>query len=92
MSEYRTIEEIITQFNSEGKDNPTSANEDTVPYTYIGEHYDASASDKHWAKQFTSTELAVGITESISYAVRDGLNNADVATVLEKILSEVKRR
>ena len=93
MNQYRTIEEIIEQFNTEVKtEEITTANKDTEVYTYLGEHYDEVSSDKHWAKQFTSTEFAVKITEAISYAVRDGLDNKGIAEVLSKILEEVRSR
>ena len=93
MKQYRTIEEIIEHFNSEAHtEEQTTANKDTEVYTYMGEHYDEASSDKHWVKQFTSTELAVNITEAISYAVRDGLDNKGIAEVLSKILEEVRSR
>jgi hypothetical protein len=74
------------------KPEPPALDSLTYSYTYIGEHYDHIPSNEHWTRQFASTELAVGITEAISYAARDGLTNADIAIVLDKILSEVKRR
>jgi hypothetical protein len=104
----QSLDSIIEQFNVEvssispadadntgwGHRGPTEpcAPIDEHSYTYVGEHYDTLPSDKHWTRQFASTELAVGITEAISYGVRDGLTNADVAVVLDKILSEVKQR
>ena len=74
------------------KPDPPTLDSLTYSYTYIGDTYDPIPSNEHWTRQFASTELAVGITEAISYAAKDGLSNADVAVVLDKILNEVKRR
>ena len=96
MSEHKTIDEIIEQFNTEvsnikPKESIYTASS-SFSYTYTGEHYDHIPSDSHWTKQFISTELAVNVTEAVSQAVRDGLDNKGVAVVLSKILSEVKQR
>jgi hypothetical protein len=102
LNNKKTLNEIIEQFNTEAnthsRQGPTPqptepcAPIDEHSYTYVGEHYDTIPRDAHWTKQFASTEFAVNVTEAISYAVRDGLDNSDVAAVLGKILSEVKRR
>ena len=94
----KSLDEIIEQFNTEvsnikpKKDQSIYTASSSFSYTYTGEHYDTIPSDSHWTKQFVSTELAVNITDAISYAVRDGLDNSDVAVVLDKILNEVKNR
>ncbi len=101
LNNKKTLDAIIEQFNTEAntlRREPFQRPQepcgpiDEHSYTYVGEHYDSLPRDKHWTKQFASTELAVSVTEAISCGVRDGLTNADVAVVLDKILSEVKRR
>ena len=100
LNNKKTLDEIIEQFNTEVgtiREEAKVANEanesfEAPSYTYVGEHYDSLPRDAHWTRQFASTEFAVSVTEAISYAVRDGLTNADVAVVLGKILSEVKQR
>jgi hypothetical protein len=97
LNNKKTLDAIIEQFNTEVgtiREEAKVANEsfEAPSYTYVGEHYDSLPRDAHWTKQFASTEFAVNVTEAISYAVRDGLTNSDVAVVLDKILSEVKRR
>ena len=92
----KSLDEIIEQFNTEvsnikPKESIYTASS-SFSYTYTGEHYDTIPRDSHWTKQFVSTELAVNVTEAVSQAVRDGLDNSDVAVVLGKILSEVKQR
>ena len=92
-----SLDNIIEKFNTE-VDNikvnpkPNVIDSITYSYTYTGEHYDTLPRDEHWTKQFVSTELAVNITSAVSEAVRDGLDNKDVAVVLGKILNEVKQR
>jgi hypothetical protein len=92
----KSLDSIIEEFNIKAsevdKPAPNVIDSLTYSYTYTGEHYDTLPRDDHWTKQFASTELAVNITDAISYAVRDGLANADVAVVLGKILNEVKHR
>jgi hypothetical protein len=107
LNNKKTLDEIIEQFNTEVGNIKVKVEEEreesvnpkpnvidslTYSYTYTGEHYDTLPRDAHWTKQFATTELAVNITDAISYAVKDGLDNKDVAVVLGKILSEVKHR
>ena len=87
---YSSDGELIEDQPHEPK--PNVLDSVTYSYTYTGEHYDTIPRDEHWTKQFASTELAVNITSVISEAVRDGLDNSDVAVVLGKILNEVKQR
>jgi hypothetical protein len=88
----KTLDNIIELHSYKPEPEPNVLDSVTYSYTYTGEHYDHIPRDNHWTKQFASTELAVNITDAISYAVRDGLENKDVAIVLGKILSEVKHR
>ena len=95
----KTLDEIIEEFNTKIEDiqplfTYTSTGEliEDQPYTYLGEHYDESSSDEYWSEKFISTELTVGITEAISYAVRDGLNNESIANVLKGLLKDVEQR
>ena len=88
----KTLDNIIELHSYKPEPAPNVLDSVTYSYTYTGEHYDHIPRDNHWTKQFASTELAVNITDAISYAVRDGLENKDVAIVLSKILSEVKHR
>ena len=91
--DWSNIDEIIDEHAEHT--NPSAPNViDSVSYsyTYTGEHYDHIPRDSHWTKQFVSTELAVNVTDAITTAVRDGLDNKGVAVVLGKILNEVKQR
>jgi hypothetical protein len=89
--EWSAIDEIMDE-HTHTKPKPNVIDSLSYSYTYTGEHYDTIPRDAHWTKQFASTELAVNVTSAISYAVRDGLDNKDVAVVLGKILNEVKQR
>ena len=96
---HKTLDEIIEEFNTKIEDlkplfTYTSTGEliEDQHYTYMGEHYDESSSEEYWSEKFISTELTVSITEAISYAVRDGLDNESIANVLKGLLKDVEKR
>ena len=95
----KTLDEIIEEFNTKVEDlkplfTYTSTGEliEDQHYTYMGEHYDESSSEEYWSEKFISTELTVSITDAISYAVRDGLDNESIANVLKGLLKDVEQR
>ena len=85
--QHKTLDEIIEEFNTKVEDLKRVQH-----YTYMGEHYDESSSEEYWSEKFISTELTVSITDAISYAVRDGLDNESIANVLKGLLKDVEKR